>query len=527
MEQINNFLASVHHLNHPFLSIVSGIGVLLLGLFVLFKNKNSSLFKIFFFLNLSMSIWFICNAFSMYYYANFDKAILWFKFGYTGVIFMPAIYYHFYLVYFEKKTDRLLIIFYFISIVEILITFFSEIPAQGAFFLSNVGIVQKFNTPVFYYSIFGMGKYFTITLFTAFSFKKLYNKEKDAYKKIQLKYLTLIFFILVLGFIEWISVIGIQAHIAWFLVPFFLFLIAYTILKYQLMNIKVIVKKAFFYAMGIATASGFIVVISFSSDWLNNNIPGIKSWTVPLAAGTTAFILGRIFWEKSKEVDKLKYEFITIAAHKLRTPLTEVKWGVEALKDKAMSEAEKKELLSKIADANNRTIELTDELLSVSKIEKDQTQYKLEPVDLEKIAREVINDFQHQMKEKNIKLSYKYEKNLLFVNVDKTRISSVVQTLVENAINYTKNEINIFIDTYKNNIIFHIEDNGIGVKKEDQPYIFSKFYRSHEAYLTETEGTGIGLFLAKSIIDKHNGKIGVRSEGDGRGSIFWFSLPMA
>ena len=100
------------------------------------------------------------------------------------------------------------------------------------------------------------------------------------------------------------------------------------------------------------------------------------------------------------------------------------------------------------------------------------------------------------------------------------------QILLENAILYTKDEIKINIDSHKDSVVLHIEDNGIGIKKEDQPYIFSRFYRSHEAYLTETEGTGIGLFLAKSMIDKHDGTIGVRSEGKGKGSIFWFKLPV-
>ena len=79
-------------------------------------------------------------------------------------------------------------------------------------------------------------------------------------------------------------------------------------------------------------------------------------------------------------------------------------------------------------------------------------------------------------------------------------------------------------DAYKDNVILHIEDNGIGIPKEDQPYIFSQFYRGREAYLKETEGLGMSLFLAKNIIEKHNGKLGVRSEGDGRGSTFWFSI---
>jgi signal transduction histidine kinase len=128
------------------------------------------------------------------------------------------------------------------------------------------------------------------------------------------------------------------------------------------------------------------------------------------------------------------------------------------------------------------------------------------------------------VKEKNIKLTYSYEKDLPKVNVDKLRISSVIQMLLENAIAYTKDKIDINIKKDKNNVIFSIKDNGIGIPKQDQPYVFNKFFRTHQAYLTETEGSGISLFLSKSIIDKHNGKIGVYSEGEGKGSEFWFKL---
>ena len=197
--------------------------------------------------------------------------------------------------------------------------------------------------------------------------------------------------------------------------------------------------------------------------------------------------------------------------------------SVEASKD-TKDTKEKDKLFDNIGSANSRLIILTDELLLVSRAEAEQSKYDLKPADLEMIAQDVIGDLEDQIKKKNIKLMFNYEKNLSQVNVDKKRISSVIQILLENAISYTKDEIKINIDSYKNNVIFHIEDNGIGILKEDQSHIFSKFYRSHDAYLTETEGTGVGLFLAKKIIDRHDGKIGLKSEGKGQGSVFWFSL---
>ena len=522
MLSLVNFLESVHHLNHPLLSGLSALVILLLGFFVLSKEKKTELFRVFFFMMITISLWFACNAFSMYYFNNFEKAILWYKIGYIGPIFMAVVYYHFYLAY-SKKRKIILYLLYFIALIEAYYLWFSGYVGIDAYFIENVGIVYRKISEGAYFKIFGMIKYVLFTLITAISFLKLYKKEIEPLKKQQLKYLTIAFFTLTMGAIEWVSAFNIPLHLAWILSPIFVALIAYAILKYQLMDIKVVLKKAFFYSIGIALISGAIFGVSFLNSWFADNFSGFRPWMIPLLSGIVAFIIGNLFWNKSQEAEKLKYEFITVAAHKLRTPLTEIKWAVEASKD-TKDTKEKDKLFDNIGSANSRLIILTDELLLVSRAEAEQSKYDLKPADLEMIAQDVIGDLEDQIKKKNIKLMFNYEKNLSQVNVDKKRISSVIQILLENAISYTKDEIKINIDSYKNNVIFHIEDNGIGILKEDQSHIFSKFYRSHDAYLTETEGTGVGLFLAKKIIDRHDGKIGLKSEGKGQGSVFWFSL---
>lgn len=511
-------------LNHAIALFLTSATAFLVGLFIFSKSEFEKT-------KLANSLWYLSVAGWSFFLGMFiispepPKFVLSLMWAFT--LFIPVSTAHFVISFLGIKGKN-----WFIGIGYVLAFIFAGISFTKKISLSYFSFAYLNHFPkanfLIYIQAFLFFIYFfyqIIQLYKAYSFSTGIKRNQIAY----------VFWASLLGYLgggsNYLLVFGKYVPIfnpfATYFLLFYTILTPLAILKYQLMDIRVVIKKALFYSIGIAMASAGIVGVSFLNDWFYKNAPELKFWTVPLVAGAAAFVLGRLFWNKSREVDKLKYEFITVAAHKLRTPLTEVKWGVEALKDGKISEEEKKELFLKVQDANNRTIQLTDELLSVAKVENDQTQYKLEADDLEKIAREIINDFQRRMKEKNIKLSYKYEKNLSPVNVDKIRIGSVIQTLLENAIDYTKDEINIFIDTYKNNVIFHIEDNGIGIKKEDQPYIFSKFYRSHEAYLTETEGTGIGLFLAKSIIDKHNGKIGVRSSGSGQGSIFWFSLPIA
>lgn len=304
---------------------------------------------------------------------------------------------------------------------------------------------------------------------------------------------------------------------------FYPLITTYVILKYHLFDIKLIIRKALLYSVGIALLAGFLVGISFLSNLLAKNIPGFNFWVVPVVIAVISFIFGKIFWEKSKETEKLKYEFITVAAHKLRTPLTEIKWALDFLSENRSQEDMK--AIATIRRSTERLLELTDQLLAVSNAERTQG-YDFKTVRIEEITTNALKDFESRIHEKNIQAHVHFEHNLPLVKVDVIRITSVIQALLENAIAYTKDRININIYNYKNKIIFSIEDNGIGIEKEDQERIFSKMYRTHDAYLSETEGEGLSLYLAKNIIERHDGKLKVKSEGKNKGSKFLFELPV-
>jgi signal transduction histidine kinase len=509
-------------LNHTIALFLTAATAFTVGAFVLFKSKGNKT-------NLAYAIWSLSVAVWSFFMAlviiadNLSEALFLTKIMWAFVLFISVSTAHFVTLFLGIKGKEL-----FIRIGYILCAFFAVMsftPYMAG--VKEIGYLKYFPdaNPLVYLQFFVFAIYVVYQiyqLFTAYRTSTSVRHNQIAY-------------------VLWASLLGYTGGISNYLLAFDIYipifhpfasyllilysvLVALAILKYQLMDIKVVIQKALIYSISIALISGLMVGVSFLSDLFVHNVPGFQFWVVPLLAGFVAFLIGNIFWRKSKEVDKLKYEFITVAAHKLRTPLTRIKWASSTLKDKNTSEEEKENLISEIMESDNQLIELTNELLQASKAESGQYHYKMETANLEKIARKIVNDYQVQVKEKNIKLIYNYEKNLPNVLVDKTRISSVINVLLENAIQYTKDEIKINIDVYKDNVIFHIEDNGIGILKEDQPYIFSRFFRTHEAYLSETKGTGIGLFLAKSIIEKHNGKIGLRSEGKGKGSTFWFGL---
>jgi len=232
---------------------------------------------------------------------------------------------------------------------------------------------------------------------------------------------------------------------------------------------------------------------------------------------------------REKLVEKMKSEFVSISAHQLRTPLSAIKWSISLLKD-IVKEEEAQDLIEKLEESNDRMIKLVDDLLNVSRIEEGRYIYKPELKDFVQIAEDTINPRIETAKRKGINFSFKKpEESIPKVKVDEEKISLCVQNLVENAINYTskggKVEAEIKYDKAKKEIVFSVKDTGIGIPKDQQDRIFTRFFRAENAIRQETEGNGLGLFITRNIVEAHKGKVWFESE-EGKGSKFYFSLPV-
>jgi two-component system phosphate regulon sensor histidine kinase PhoR len=229
-------------------------------------------------------------------------------------------------------------------------------------------------------------------------------------------------------------------------------------------------------------------------------------------------------WRKLRESDLLKYEFITTVTHKFRTPLTHIKWASENLFTTHPT-AEQDEQLQYIKTANTKLVELTNLLVGVSEAERSEFDYRMEKCDIAVAVEEVIVSIDEQIKSVQAKVEKDLEKGV-YASCDVMRIKFIIQTFIENAIHYMPKGGNVHVSVKNENgtIVCRVKDEGIGIAKEEVPMLFTKFYRGDEARRVDTEGMGIGLFIAKQIINHHHGKIWVESEGLGRGSTFGFSL---
>ena len=231
-----------------------------------------------------------------------------------------------------------------------------------------------------------------------------------------------------------------------------------------------------------------------------------------------------------QQLDKAKSEFISLASHQLRTPLSIVKGYISMILEGSWGKInkEQKGQLERVYLSNERLIRLVDDLLAVSRIESGRLELDFKSVSLEKMTKSVIEEFKKVADDKGLYLKYiEPKKPIPLIKIDALKIRQVVQNLVDNALFYTnKGGAVIRLKTDKDKIIFSIKDTGIGVSAKEQVTLFEKFSRGHAGAKIHTEGTGLGLYLAAKLVSAHQGRIWVKSKGKDKGSAFYFELPI-
>lgn len=233
--------------------------------------------------------------------------------------------------------------------------------------------------------------------------------------------------------------------------------------------------------------------------------------------------------ERIKEVDRMKSEFVSLAAHQLRTPLSAIKWSLKMAIDGDLGKLtpEQKTFLLQTYQSNERMINLVNDFLNVVRIEEGRFGYNFSLSQLEDLIDVVVRDFINMLKEKKIKFTFnKPNPPLPKTMMDSSKMSLAIQNLIDNAIKYTPKEGNVTIDIKQNKMYLEvsIKDSGVGIPKEQQDNIFTKFFRGNNVIKMQTVGTGLGLFIAKNIIEKHGGKIWFESK-EKQGTTFYFTIP--
>jgi PAS domain S-box-containing protein len=238
---------------------------------------------------------------------------------------------------------------------------------------------------------------------------------------------------------------------------------------------------------------------------------------------------------KEAELEEMKLDFVSMTAHELRTPLTSMRGYVDLLMEELSGKLDTEHLnyLERLAISTENLRSLIDNLLNVSRIEQGSFQVDLAPVDLGDLVSEIAVNFEEQAKQKDLLLTCKKPKGKLpMILADRFRIAQVLNNLIGNAITYTKPKgavtvsIKKTIEKNKKMILVSVSDTGEGIPEGALPKLFTKFFRVSGKLEQGSKGTGLGLYISKSIIDLHKGKIWAESQF-GKGSTFSFTLPVA
>lgn len=323
--------------------------------------------------------------------------------------------------------------------------------------------------------------------------------------------------------------------------PIFIGFLTYSIVKFKIFNTKLIGAQALVIALILLIGSQFF----FIKTTINFILTGV---TLVLSIGFGWALIRSIKQEvkrkeelqrisdnlaatneRLKELDNAKSEFISIASHQLRTPLTAIKGYTSLLLEGSYGKVAPaiQDVLDKVYTINNRLVQLVENLLNVSRIEAGRIQYNFELIWLEPLVAEIVDTFAITAKNKNLTLTFNHSKQMLpQLTLDPNKIKEVVSNLIDNAIKYTKKGgVNVSVEAKEGAARIIISDTGIGIHPSDKIKLFEKFTRSKETASMVVSGSGLGLYVGKSFVQAHGGKIWAESEGLGRGSRFIVELP--
>ncbi len=230
-----------------------------------------------------------------------------------------------------------------------------------------------------------------------------------------------------------------------------------------------------------------------------------------------------------QELDKQKTEFLSIASHQLRTPLSIIKGYIELIEDGAYGKPTQKlrETLRDMDMSNERLIHLVDDFLDVSRIEQGRTKFNFAPHDMSALVTDVADELRARAEGKGLAIVWNPPKGVSEIRMDEEKVRHVIFNFIDNAIKYSDaGDIAVSLALERGGMAVRVRDNGIGFGKVDEANFYQKFYRGENVKGVSVEGTGLGLYVCKKFIEAHQGEVWAKSPGAGKGSEFGFWVPV-
>jgi len=335
--------------------------------------------------------------------------------------------------------------------------------------------------------------------------------------------------------------------------PIFIGFLAYLIVKYKAFNVKLIASQALVVGLIIGIGAQFFFIQNTT-----NQILTAITLAIAIIFGYQLVRSVKLEVQRKEELEKLstllaqandklhqldraKSEFISIASHQLRTPLTSIKGFGSLLLEGTYGQVPdtQRHALEKIYVSNERLIQLVEDLLNISRMEAGRMEFDFQEAQIEDLIQEAADTLELSAKAKSLYLHWqKPALALPKTKIDITKIKEVISNMIDNAIKYSQRggvtvraEKGSFFDhearEQKNVIRVTVSDTGIGMDKEELESIFNKFERGKQVSHYHTDGTGLGMYVGKKIVEAHHGRIWAESDGKGKGSRFILELPIS
>lgn len=267
-----------------------------------------------------------------------------------------------------------------------------------------------------------------------------------------------------------------------------------------------------------------IIIVNYFHAEILSMIPMLSPQVIPTVSAAVIAIMFYFIWRDEVEKEQSRDEFISVITHKFRTPLTGVKWAIEMLRNN-ITDQQKQDILVHMENSNQRLLEIVDLMVGFAQFDK-HLDYAYEATSLRETVDMSLKKYGDQIRAKNVNFQINSATTLPMVISDKRKIQFVVDMLIDNALKYTPagGLITIGLVQSRRHLILSIHDTGIGISWADRGNVFKKYYRSRNAKLAHTEGMGLGLYTAKTIVEKHHGRIWFDSKGAGKGTTFYIKL---
>lgn len=521
------------------------VSCIILGLgFAVVLSSREKLNRFYFLNILTILGW----ALAMLYYrlSDQDSIVLWSKLLYVAASLIASNFLYFTYVFPRYKTillkDKILI--FLPNIVIIYACLFGDLIITGA----TVNTVGE-NT-IYWGVLYPLYVVYILFYFNFAFYRLIINRSRssDIIEKTQLTFVLLGY--MSSGFISFVTNLILPSfgifELNWMgQISTLLMVVSatYAIVKHRLFNAKVIATELLIFAIWIIILIRLLISDSFG-DMIASGVTLllvifvglllIRSVVKEVESREKIELLAKDLEKvnmRLTDLDRQKSEFVSFATHQLRGPLAAMKGYASLLLEGDMGELgpEARNGVSRIYDSTNTLVAIVNDYLNISRIELGAMKYAFETIDLKNLIEDVVAELKPNIDKTGVKFSFVADNSCLDyrMTADRDKLKQVIANMIDNSLKYTPSgsiDTKLYLDKVRHLFIFTVKDTGVGIAKEVLPHLFQKFSRAENASKTNIRGTGLGLYVAKEMVEAHHGTIRAESDGEGKGSTFTVEL---